>query len=199
MEEIFPATAERVAQWAAEPDVLGIIWVGSKSRGYGDSLSDDDLEVLLTDEAAARKAPGDCLDLHFEEQGDRKRLIYDAQYLSRTALEQKLESPFDLDHWPYERSPILFDRDGRTRQIVEKLGRMEPEFRRLRLRHATIDAGGAAGRAIKTAKRGAGEVAVRILVANAASRSSKRSRGSRIGYSNRVSPGHRTGFSYFWI
>ncbi len=54
---IFPATAARVAEWQSQPDVLGIVLVGSKSRGHADALSDDDLEVLLTDTAFAQRAP----------------------------------------------------------------------------------------------------------------------------------------------
>jgi predicted nucleotidyltransferase len=45
---IFPETAARVEAWAADPDVLGVLLVGSKARGHEDNRSDDDLEVLLT-------------------------------------------------------------------------------------------------------------------------------------------------------
>jgi predicted nucleotidyltransferase len=57
---IFPETAARVEAWAADPDVLGVLLVGSKARGHEDSRSDDDLEVLLTEAAFARIAPADC-------------------------------------------------------------------------------------------------------------------------------------------
>ncbi len=49
---IFPATSARLDQCQAQPEVLGVVFlVGSKSRGHADELSDEDLEVLLTDEA----------------------------------------------------------------------------------------------------------------------------------------------------
>ena len=57
MQSIFPATAARLEEWKAQPGVLGVVLVGSKSRGHNDELSDDDLEVLLTDEAFAQLAP----------------------------------------------------------------------------------------------------------------------------------------------
>ena len=47
MYNIFPQTAARLSQWQSQPDVLGVLLVGSKSRGHADELSDDDLEVLL--------------------------------------------------------------------------------------------------------------------------------------------------------
>ena len=55
--DIFPATAARLAQWKEQPEVLGVLLVGSKSRGNDDDLSDDDLEVLLTGEAFAQLQP----------------------------------------------------------------------------------------------------------------------------------------------
>src|SRR5579863_5449740 len=103
MHEIFPQTAARVAQWSEQPEVVGVLLVGSKSRGHDDELSDDDLEVLLTDEAFALRAPKDCGELLFEgNDEERGRLIYDAEYTSFSDLQQKRFSSLDLDHWPYE-------------------------------------------------------------------------------------------------
>src|SRR5690348_10119885 len=107
MGEIFPETAARVAAWAAQPEVLGVLLVGSRSRGHADALSDDDLEVLLTDAAAAARAPTDCSEVLITGEGASRRMIYDAQYLGRRALEAKAGSPHDLDHWPYERAAVL--------------------------------------------------------------------------------------------
>ena len=52
MDLVFEKTRERVAQWADDPGVLGVLLVGSRSRGHADDLSDDDLEVIVTDKAA---------------------------------------------------------------------------------------------------------------------------------------------------
>jgi hypothetical protein len=76
---------------------------------------------------------------------------------------RKLDSPFDLDHWPYERAVVHFDRDGRVGAWARRLGEMSPEFRAARLRHAAIDAWIAPRRAAKAAARGAG-LAARLLV-----------------------------------
>ncbi|HEV2705384.1 MAG TPA: hypothetical protein VGV59_05640 [Pyrinomonadaceae bacterium] len=167
MQSIFPLTAARVEEWSRRAEVLGVLLVGSKSRGHADALSDDDLEVLLTDEAHARLSPSECIEWHAEGEGATRRLIYDAQYAPLSELERKVESPRDLDHWPYERAGVLFDRDGRTRAAVEAAARMAGEFRRARLRHAYIDAWVAARRAEKTTKRGM-EAASHLLVARGA-------------------------------
>jgi hypothetical protein len=164
---IFPATVARLTEWQANPDVLGVLLVGSKSRGYNDELSDDDLEVLLTDEASARLMPAQCHELHFEGEGASRKIIYDAQYTTLTDLQCKAHSPVDLDHWPYERAQALFDRDGHTSEAVKAAGNMDASFRRLRLQHATIEAWIAPRRAQKTFKRGF-EAAGRMLVARSA-------------------------------
>ena len=167
MTNIFPETAARVAEWAEKPEVLGVIVVGSKSRGHSDELSDDDLEILLTDEAFAQYEPKDCLDLLITGEGAERKLIYDSQITTLSDLRRKENSPFDLEHWPYERAPILFDRDGRVTEAVQAAGRMDPGFRSKRLLHAGIDAWVAPYRAKKTFQRGF-EGAGRLLVARGA-------------------------------
>lgn len=166
-QKIFPATAARVDEWRRDENVVGVVHVGSKSRGHGDGLSDDDLEVVLAPEAHARRAPADCIEYVFEGGPDARRLIYDAQYVSLPYLAAKRHSPQDLDRWPYERAVVLFDRDGRTTEAVRAAGAMGEDFRRARLRHATVDAGIAAKRAAKTLARGM-EGAGRLLVARGA-------------------------------
>lgn len=167
MQAIFPATAARLEEWKAQPEVLGVLLVGSKSRGHADELSDDDLEVLLTDEAFARIAPAECSELRIEGEGPRRKLLFDVQYTSLTDLQRKAGSPFDLDHWPYEQAGVLFDRDGAVVKAVAAAGGMDREFRQRRLLHATIDAWSAPYRAAKTLRRGA-DGAGRLLIARGA-------------------------------
>src|SRR5947209_13411499 len=138
MQDIFPQTAARLAQWREQPEVLGVLLVGSKSREHNDELSDDDLEVLLTDEAFASRTPLECAEYTYEGEGDTKKLIYDVQYTTLANLQQKLTSPLDLDHWPYEHAHILFDRDGNVAPVVEALGRMGADFRHTRLLYCTM-------------------------------------------------------------
>jgi predicted nucleotidyltransferase len=167
MDLVFDKTRERVAQWADDPDVLGVLLVGSRSRGNADVLSDDDLEVVLTEEAAARISPADCSDVLIEGEGESRKLIYDAQYLSLDALIEKEASHIDLDHWPYERAKILFSRDAELATVVERLGAMPADFRTKRLIHSTIDAWIPPYRANKCLKRGQ-TASAHLLVARGA-------------------------------
>jgi predicted nucleotidyltransferase len=162
--EIFPQTAERVKEWSTWPGVMGVLLVGSRSRGHSDEYSDDDLEVLFTDEEFARFAPEECSDLLIEGEGPTRKLIYDAQYTSLSDIRRKASSLMDLDRWPYERAGILFDRDGSVAEAVKAAGSMDPDFRQKRLIYATVDAWVAPYRATKSIKRGQ-DVAARVLLA----------------------------------
>ena len=162
----FPETLERIERWKSDPDVLGVVWVGSKSRGHGDTKSDDDLEVLLTDAAHQKLAPEQCLEALIEGEGDARRIVWDAQLVARSEIAAKASSTADLDHWPYERAPILFDRDGKTAQVVAATGAMAPDFRKARLTHAWLDAWVGNRRAMKTVTRNQ-QVAVRALLSRA--------------------------------
>lgn len=173
---LFPETRARLEQWRADPEVVGVLLVGSKSRGFDDELSDDDLEVVLEDRSFAGRSTADCLELGFEGGTSAMgsalpatfpKLAYDAQVLPIGDLVRKGGSPFDLDRWPYQRAVVLFDRDGRVASAVATAGAMDDAFRRARLRHATIDASGAARRAVKTHRRGL-EGSARFMVARSA-------------------------------
>jgi hypothetical protein len=167
MSEIFPETTERLNEWTARPEVLGVVLVGSKSADHADHLSDDDLEVILTDEAHARLSPAECSEVLYAPEGDPRRIIYDAYYESLADLSHKAVSVRDLDHWPYERARVLFDRDGKVGAAVAAARLMTPEFRRARLLHATVDGWIAGRRAEKTLNRGA-EASARLIIARGA-------------------------------
>jgi hypothetical protein len=167
LEGLNEGTRARLDRWIADPDVVGVVWVGSKSRGHGDAYSDDDLEVYLTSEAFARIAP---LDTYVHERvpdANPPRLIYDAQLNALPTLQAKAASPRDLDHWPYERAPVLFDRNGDVAAAVRAAAAMDPSFRRARLQHAALDTQLAVARMKKTDLRGF-PAATRMLVARGA-------------------------------
>lgn len=164
---LFAETREQLDRWMADPEVLGVVLVGSKSRGHGDALSDDDLEVILTDEAHARLTPGACSVVVPAEDDTPRKWIYDAYLTSISDLESKAASPRDLDHWPYEGDVVLFDRDGRVARAVKAAGAMTPEFRAARLRHAYVDVYLAAARAEKCQARGL-DASAALIVARGA-------------------------------
>lgn len=165
--DLHPRTRARLAEWAADPEVVGVAWIGSRSRGYGDAMSDDDLEVLLVPEAHARIRPGDEFEMLPDPDADPPRLIYDAWCTTLAAIRAKAASTADVDHWPYEAAVVLFDRDGALAAAVAANAAMPEAFRQARVRHGAIDAIAASIRARKGAKR-AMPYATRMLLARGA-------------------------------
>lgn len=68
--ELHPLTELRLERWQNEPAVLGVILVGSKTRSDADRLSDDDLEVVLTDTEYHRLSPAQCHEFSYGTQAD---------------------------------------------------------------------------------------------------------------------------------
>lgn len=150
----YPETRERIEDWKSDPRVLGVLQVGSRSRGHGDDISDDDLEVVLTDEAGGGLGPLESIEVRLVQDAQPPRALFEAQYLPLAEFDRKAASPLDIDHWPYERAAIWFDRDGRVAEAVRRCAQMEPAFRAARLRNGTLDALIALKRGEKTARRG---------------------------------------------
>lgn len=168
MSDVSPQTAAWVRELAGRPEVLGVLCVGSKNRGYTDELSDDDLEVVVTEEAFAPLSPVETLAYYHEGEPPSRRQIYDAQFLTMAVLEWRRDSWHDLNHWPYETAAVLFDRDGSVTRMARAIGRMEPEFRRRRLSHAAVDAWLTVDRARKMEVRGQNGAAKRLVIARGA-------------------------------
>ena len=150
---LYPRTRERLLAWAADPEVEGVVWVGSKSRGHGDQFSDDDLDVLLTPAAFARVDPTDSFVMERDPVAVPPRLTYDAKLTSLAELRAKTGSHADIDHWPYEQAPVLFDRDGEVAKAVQAAAHLPPAFRTARIQHGALDVVLAVARAKKTVMR----------------------------------------------
>lgn len=151
--EPYERTLERVAEFAADPEVLGVVWVGSRSRGYGDAMADDDLDVLLTPAAHAKVDPADSFVMERHPSADPPRLVFDAYLTSLAALQAKAASSRDVDHWPYERARVLFAREPAVEAAVRAAAAMAPGFRQARILHGALDTVVAIARARKAEKR----------------------------------------------
>lgn len=100
-----PGLAALVSGLAGNGSVLGVILVGSASRGQNDEHSDYDLQVVTADPEFRPLNPGELI--------ETLRLPFGTVEIQRTSesdfLALKL-SPKDCDHWPYQSAKVLFDR-----------------------------------------------------------------------------------------
>lgn len=162
--KLLPATRQRVADWQRDPDVRGLLLVGSKSLGFADRYSDDDLYVVLTESAYQRRLGSRPFEWFTQRGPGLPQVLYDICYTSVSALSDRLDSPRDVDHWEFQQSELLFDRDGTLASLTQALAAMPRDFRRKRLMHGTLDAHMAQHRANKTSQRGGAHFIVKLLV-----------------------------------
>lgn len=161
--KLFSVTRQRVADWQRDPDVRGLLLVGSKSLGFADRYSDDDLYVVLTESAYQRRLGSRPFEWLTQRGPGLPRVLYDICYTSVSALSNRLDSPRDVDHWEFQRAELLFDRDGTLASLPQALAAMPGDFRRKRLMHGTLDAHMAQYRANKTLRRGGAHFIVRLV------------------------------------
>ena len=112
-----PILAPLLAAATADPEIEGLILSGSRGAGVGDAESDYDLELVLTDEAYARRA----------ERGEQMHLSWDPNHplldVSYTCL-RKLAQIAAEASWPlpgYATARILYDRAGRVTQALHDM------------------------------------------------------------------------------
>jgi hypothetical protein len=144
---LFQATHRLLAHLREQQDVLGVLLVGSKSRGYEDDRSDDDLEVILSPTTPHGASPS------FEQHIEGEKLLYDVRSLSLTQLQQKVSSPNDSEHWPYTAARVLFDRSNLVQPVVEALSHMDRSFRHDRIVYSTMSTTITIGKACKAIQR----------------------------------------------
>lgn len=113
----------------SNPEILGVLLVGSTSRFYGDALSDVDLEVIVSD------AYYDGLDvsqiLSTREWGFGNVETF---FISKGDFLAKKNSTSDPEHWTYEECVILHDREGLLASELPKIRAISPPTAAARVR-----------------------------------------------------------------
>lgn len=144
---------DAIVKLTESPHVQGVLLVGSRSRGFNDADADYDLEAIVDDDFHHRLAPGNRIALVWDGKPFESRLIGDVYTESRSALEAKAHSLLDVDHWPYESSPIWYDRDGEMADVVARLAAFPEESWEKRLNVHHVDFWYHLGRARKISER----------------------------------------------
>jgi hypothetical protein len=141
------------------PEVLGIVVVGSASRHYRDALSDYDVEIITTDRMFASATP--------EEQFFRiSNDAVECALVPESDFSAKKRSIADIDHWPYTSCIVLHDPDGYVINEIEQIAAMPEELRQARIRLHYFEFLFSARKIKRTMQRG-DELNVRLLAAQA--------------------------------
>lgn len=108
---------KQLEKYYSEDNVFGVILVGSSSHYYKDSNSDYDIEIIVNNE-------------YYKQIKNKKLIIRDHEtklevlFLSYFNFESKINSGLDINHWPYVKGRILYDKNGSISDAIKKISRM---------------------------------------------------------------------------
>lgn len=134
--------------------VLGIMVWGSKATGFGAPNADWDALIYVTEEYYNSLEIMDTIWLEFDETVEPKRLVIDFSPISDAWFRQQMDSPLDIDHFPYEEGVVIHDPTGKLEEWRRKLARYPEEEHLDRLKNKYMLLMGSLGNAHVDEKRG---------------------------------------------
>jgi hypothetical protein len=121
-----------IAPYLTRDGVIGAYLVGSATRPHRDEFSDDDIEIIVEDEAYAR-TPDEERHVYVLRSEDPPIVDHEFYLIPWSDFACLAESSHDLFHYPYQHAQILFDPQGRLASQIERLRRLPEIVRRERL------------------------------------------------------------------
>jgi len=131
---------ERLEVLIKEPHVLGVMLWGSRATGFGSPTTDWDALIYVTEEYYDSLELKDTIWLEFDESVEPKRLVIDFSPISDAWFRQQIESPLDMDHFPYVEGVVIHDPTGMLEEWRQKLARYpeEEHLDRLKNKYCTL-------------------------------------------------------------
>ncbi len=148
-----PMARKRLDELIKEPHVKGVMLWGSRATGFGAPDTDWDALIYVTDEYYQGLELKDTIWLEHDESVEPKRLVIDFSPVSDAWFKQQLESPLDIDHFPYEEGVVIHDPTGTLEEWRQKLARYPEEEHLDRLKNKFFLVGGSLGNALLNSKR----------------------------------------------
>ena len=129
---------ERLEGLVNEPHVLGVMLWGSRATGFGSPTTDWDALVYTTEEYYDSLELKDTIWLEFDESVEPRRLIIDFSPIADSWFRQQIESPLDIDHFPYVEGVVIHDPTGKLEEWRQKLAHYPEEEHLNRLKNKYI-------------------------------------------------------------
>ncbi|MFX0114156.1 MAG: hypothetical protein ACFFB3_06385 [Candidatus Hodarchaeota archaeon] len=133
-----PVAWEYYQKLINEPYVLGFMIWGSRATGFGAADSDWDALVYVTEEHYDSIDLKDALLYIFDESVFPKRLVVDYSPISDGWFRQQIESPLDIDHFPYAEGIVINDKTGKLEEWRRRLAEYPEEEHEDRLKNKLV-------------------------------------------------------------
>lgn len=134
------------------PGVLGAYLVGSATRPFRDTLSDLDLELVLTDDAYAL-TPLDERHVFVIDEGPPRRVDHEFYLRAWSDFEALADSRQDVVRAGYRHAVVLHDPEARLAPVIERVAHLPGATREERLRVHWLELVFGLGRAKQTLAR----------------------------------------------
>lgn len=145
---------EKLEVLIKEPHVLGVMLWGSRATGFRDPSTDWDALIYTTEEYYDSLELKDTIWLEFDESVEPRRLVIDFSPVADSWFRQQLESPLDIDHFPYVEGVVIHDPTGNLEEWRRRLARYPEEEHLDRLKNKYILLLGSLGYADINKRRG---------------------------------------------
>lgn len=103
-----------ISSYLENPDVMGAIQVGSSSHYYKDVKSDYDIEIIVTNEFYGSISKNNLVVRDFENK-------VEILFMSKDIFESKIKSSLNINHWPYVKGKIIYDKEGYIKKAISKI------------------------------------------------------------------------------
>ncbi len=134
-----PEVLDKIKEYMQDENVLGIMLWGSRATGFGESDSDWDALVLVTNDYYNKLSVKETAFVVYDEDKEPKKVMIDFSLWSEECAHQVLNSPKDIDHWAWVEGKIIYDPQGIMAQWKEKISRYPKEEHEERLKSKFVD------------------------------------------------------------
>jgi predicted nucleotidyltransferase len=129
-----PIAWEYYQKLIKESYVLGFMVWGSRATGFGTADSDWDALVYVTEEYYDSINLKGSLLYIYDESISPKRLVVDYSPISDGWFRQQIESPLDIDHFPYAEGIVIYDKTGKLEEWRQRLAKYPEDEHEERLK-----------------------------------------------------------------
>ncbi len=145
---------DKIKDYMEKDYVLGIMLWGSRATGFGESDTDWDALVLVTDEYYNTLKVKETAYVLYNLDIEPKKVLIDFSLWSEECAHQILTSPKDIDHWAWVEGKIIYDPYGKVIKWKEAISHYPENEHEQRLKTKFIDLLVSRYYAMVTEKRG---------------------------------------------